>query len=125
LYVTLKLYKELVGVSYTYNVVYYYIIPTTIPAGVVPSTILDTYHSSKAKQHWNFWFRHYNGLEVVRGHVHYLGNHDAIHVLLQTGRFNDITQAGVCFQKERARQFVQKQLNEFLISIGESPRLHN
>jgi len=39
-------------------------------------------------------------LEVVRGHVHYLGNHDAIHVLLQTGRFNDITQAGFVFKKK-------------------------
>jgi hypothetical protein len=76
-------------------------------------TTLDKNSAKKAKKNWNFWFNFYNGREIMRPYVPYLGNHDAIHRILLTGRFNDPETGGVCLNKGLARLYVENQLRRF------------
>jgi hypothetical protein len=53
----------------------------------------------------------------MRPYVNQLFNHDHIHLLLRTGRFNDPNEAGICVNRSHAYHFVRRQLESFLTSF--------
>ena len=74
--------------------------------------------ANRAASNWNYYFTQLNGMELLRPHLHPpLYNRDPIHRLLNTGRFCDHAEAGVCVDKWRAKLFVQNQLAKFAASV--------
>ena len=87
---------------------------TPLP-GVFPSSSLSRRDARKAKENWNYWFYRFSGRDIMRSHLQQeIFNHDIIHQLLRTGRFNEPTEGGLCLDRRMAYTFVRHQLEVFI-----------
>ena len=90
---------------------------TSLTAQIRPSIFLDKTTTKIAKTNWNYWFNFFEGRRVIKEvlNIKHLFSNDFIHEKLGTGSFKRITEAGICFDRERARTLVNDQLQEFVI----------
>lgn len=92
---------------------------TPIP-GVFSSSSLSRRDARKARDNWNYWFRRFDGRIIMRPHLStgLMFNHDVVHRLLNTGRFDSLDEAGICLDLCQAYTFVRQQLERFLHNQG-------
>ena len=89
---------------------------TSLTEQIRPSIFLDKTTTKIAKTNWNYWFNVFEGRRVIKEvlNIKHLFSNYFIHEKLGTGSFKRITEAGICFDRERARTLVNDQLQEFV-----------
>ena len=66
-----------------------------------------------AKRHWHYWFDKLRGHDIVTQYIKSPYTYQEIHTLLYTGRFLWRDEAGICVDKENAKDYVLAQLIRF------------
>ena len=66
-----------------------------------------------AKRHWHYWFDKLRGHDIVTQYIKSPYTFQEIHTLLYTGRFRWRDEAGICVNKENAKDYVLAQLIRF------------